>query len=113
MDAVRRLCDVIIHDHSLIIRKILLLSLQEPMGNDEQFTSCFGVLARKHIDYVFHSFPLPSAGHERGVPYNNSNLKHRSRYKTIMVLTGCEFSGVHTLPLLAVWQAKSGGCGGV
>ena len=88
MDAVRRLCDVIIHDHSLILRKILLLSLQEPMGNDEQFTSCFGVLARKHIDYVLHSFPLHSAEHERGVPYNNSNLKHRSRYKTIMVFEG-------------------------
>src|SRR4030095_10033087 len=88
MDTVSRFRDVIVHDHSFIIRKMLLLSLQEHIDNYKHFTSCSAVISRKHIDDVFQSFPLHIAGHERGVPYNNSNLKHRSRYKTIIVIEG-------------------------
>ena len=38
-------------------------------------------------------------------------VPYRHAEEVAYLITGCEFSGVHTLPPLAVWQAKSGGCG--
>src|SRR4029453_10069052 len=44
----------------------------------------------------------------------NGAIRARSPKFPLSIVTGCEFSGVHTLPTLAVGEAKSGGaCGAV